>query len=180
MAESLTISSAFTEDPTLDLGGVRLCPLEPADWLAVQPFRGMERRVEEVVGPLPPPGKRVLGSFGEIIWAGHDHWIVAGLPDTAPEDLAPFALVAGQGSAWAGLSATGDPVPDLLARLTPLDTRHLGTGDVALTEVAHMRGLLIGQETGIDVLVPRSYADTLAREMHRALTLVAARASDFG
>ena len=181
MAEDLPMTPAFTDEPSLDLAGTTLRPCLPTGWVAVAPFRGMERDVEEVLGaPLPPPGTWRDGTHGEVYWAGKDTWIVAGLAAAAGEALLPFALVAEQQSAWAGIATTGRAVRDVLARLTPLDIRQFGSGDVALTEIAHMRGLLIGRRNGVDVLVPRSCADTLAREMTDALRRVAARASHFG
>ncbi len=153
----------------LVVGETRLAALPPVQRMLVAPFAGV--RMEG----LPAPGRVAETDGGRIVWAGMGQWFVEG-GAPVPEGAAART---DQTDGWAAMSLTGLGAAEVLARLVPLDldARVFPPGSVARSLLRHVMLLLIAADDGFDLLVPRSYARTTARELGEAMRAVAGRAA---
>jgi heterotetrameric sarcosine oxidase gamma subunit len=128
----------------------------------------------QVVGLLGP-GHFAATDGGRIVWAGMGQWFFEGA--AGPPDAG--AALTDQTDGWAGLRLTGPDAPEVLARLVPLDLdrRTFPPGHVARCLLRHVMLLLIATDDGFELLVPRSFARTAARELREAMRAVAGRAA---
>ena len=105
---------------------------------------------------------------------------VALLMGPAPDaSLAAHAALTDQSDAWIVVRLEGAGARDVLARLTPIDLRDsvFKRGHTARTELAHMMASLtrVGPQAW-QIMVFRSFAQTLAHDLKTAMQGVAARA----
>lgn len=164
------------------IGGVELAELRFDAITSLAPCKGQEAAVSDALksqigAAFPKPGRSTGKAGRRVTWSGMGQAFVLG-PRLAP---IPGAAMTDQSDAWAAVALEGEPVPDVLARLTPLDLRPavFKTGHAARSEVAHMPALLMRTgKTRYEVMVFRSMAKTLLHELERAMQIVAAR-NDF-
>lgn len=86
------------------------------------------------------------------------------------------AAVTDQSDAWCCVEIVGAAVCEVLARVTPLDTRAMKRGHTARTLVQHINVVLTctGKDR-FEIMAMRSMAKTLVHDLERAMTGVAAR-----
>lgn len=143
----------------------------------VTAFKGQEKAigaaVKKAVGVgLPRPGEDLRGDEGRALWVGPGQALVFG---RLPEQ--PGAAVVDQSDAFACATLTGPGAETALARLVPLDLRAtvFPVGRTARTLIGHMPASVTPVDEGFELMVMRSMAGTLVEEVHRAMSLVAAR-----
>ena len=151
----------------LAIGEARLAALPPVRRLLVAPFAA------GFPAGLPPPGRLATVPGGRVLWAGLGQWFFEG----AAKAPASGAAVVDQTDGWASLALTGEDAAAVLARLVPLDLDPavFPPGTVARTLLRHVMLLLIGTGDGFELMVPRSYARTVVRELSEAMHSVVAR-----
>ena len=154
------------------VGTVALTEVAMGPVALVAPFRGQEAAVGAALGcGWPGPGE-VLD--GRVIWAGQGRALVCG----AVPALAGLAAVTDQSDAAAVVRVEGTEAEAVLARLVPIDLRAaaLPQGRTARTLVGHMTAQVTrAGPQAFDIMVLRSMAGTLVRELTEAAEAVAAR-----
>ncbi len=147
----------------------------------IVPFRGREQAVSDALDALglsfPAQNTCVTSGDAALLWAGRGRALLTGV--AAPDGLASDAALVSQTGARAVVLLSGPAMPDVLARLVPVDLRDgaFPVGAVALTLVGHMTAALRRTPAGIEVAVMRSMAQTLVEEVTRAARNAAARAT---
>ena len=176
MADLVALSPAAGLLP-LSIGGVTLSepPIAPITWVA--PFKGREAQVSDAFDEagleFPAPNRTTGDGALRAVWAGPGQALVIGDP-IAPEG----AATADQSDGWARLRLEGDGVPDVLARLTPVDMRRdvFAVGHAARTLLFHMTATIMRvDEACWEILVFRSMAASAVHDLERAMRMVAAR-----
>jgi sarcosine oxidase subunit gamma len=151
----------------LEAGRAKLVELPWVRRVLLAPLRGE---------PAPGPVGRVAAvGGGRIVWAGLGQWLVEGEAAASTAGVA----VTDQSDAWAGVALTGTAARDVLARLVPLDldAAVFLPGTVARSMLRHVALLLIANDDGFELLVPRSMARTAIADIGAAMRAVAARAA---
>jgi len=161
-------------------GRITLMLEVPRAITSIQPFKGQEGKVSELLkahhGAALPATGRMTGREGKrVYWAGQGVYFLTAAADAT---LATHAALVDLTDGWTCFSLRGEGVDDVMAHLTPLDTRvnHFKRGHVARTELMHMMSLIA--RTGpdsFDIMVMRSFARTAAHDLTRAMKIVAAR-----
>ncbi|MGV6840717.1 MAG: sarcosine oxidase subunit gamma [Planktomarina sp.] len=120
-----------------------------------------------------PAAGRFAGKGAVLAWFGHDAYMLMGVaPDAG---AATGCAVVDQSDGWAVFDISGPLAGDVLARLSPIDTRvkALPNGSSMRTELAHMQaGVLRLRKDRFRVLVFRSMAGSFAHEVNRAVQSV--------
>lgn len=160
-------------DATLTLAG-------PDVLTAVQPFKGQGDKASELLkthhGAALPAVGRMTGRAGRrVYWAGQGVYFLTAAPDPS---LAAHAAVVDLSDGWARFTLSGAAVDEVMARLTPLDTRaaQFKRGHTARTELLHMMSLIARTgDDSFDIFVMRSFARTAAHDLIQAMKIVATR-----
>jgi heterotetrameric sarcosine oxidase gamma subunit len=165
------------------VGGVILTEVDLGPVTLVAPFKGQTAKVNAALKKalglaLPAPGQVTAGKGGtRAIWVGPGRALVCG---AAVPDLAALAAVVDQSDASAVVRVEGAAVTDVLARLVPIDLRPAAfpEGTTARTLIGHMMASVtrVGPDA-IELMVFRSMAGTLVRELTEHAQGVAARAA---
>lgn len=161
------------------IGEVQVTEIDPGPVTFIQPLKGREQQVsaslKQAVGSeFPRPGAAMTTETVRLLWCGPNQALLLGA--TAQLD---GAAVVDQTDGWAVVRLEGNDARDVLARLTPLDTRrdHFGPGQTARTLIGHMTGqITCTDEADFELMVFRSMAGTLVHDITRAARFVAGRA----
>lgn len=165
----------------LDIGGVTLTEVTPAVLTLIAPWREQDRALDAALRAahdlgLPGPGRATGKSGNRAIWFGQGQIMLVGPEPDAT--LADHAALTDQSDGWAVVDLEGDAVPDVLARLVPVDLRPtvFRRGHTARTQLDHMHVSLT--RLGVRrwrIMAFRSMARTLVHELQTAMEAVAAR-----
>lgn len=144
----------------------------------ILPFAGRHEAVSEALRDahgLRFPAPNQVESAGDLClaWSGLDEALALGPPVGAIEG----AAVIDQSDAWAPMKLAG-AAADVLARLCPVDLRPAAfpPGSAARTGLGHVAVLLLAEDDGVLILVPRSMAAHAVEEIAEAMRAVVARA----
>lgn len=178
MPDVLTAKSAFAGLLPIRHGGLAALEVVPGAVVSVAPFRGKYGDVSAALTPhgltFPAPGQAIEGAVGAAIWTGIDEcFILSDAPLTL--ELAGLAATTDQTDGWGWLRLTGEDWPGVMARLCPVDTAEMRSGQAIRSEVAHMMAVIYGVSDGVVIGVMRSFAETLAHDISVAMTSVAAQ-----
>lgn len=166
----------------VSIGQVELSEVEQGALTSVAPYLGqagaLSAALKSAHGMAAPKANRATGKEGaRAIWFGNDVVLLQG-PDPDPS-LAQFAALTDQTDAWAVVRLEGADAAAVLARLTPIDLREsrFKRGHTARTELRHMMSSItrLGPRS-YQVMVFRSFAETLVHDLKTAMRSVAARA----
>lgn len=176
----LKAQSPLEGQSALDFGGTQITMAAPDSVQSIMPNKGREVDVSgalsEAVGvPLSQVGCMRMRGGVEVIWTGVNQWFVIGGKGVSGLD---GAAITDQTDAWAVMELRGVASRDVMARLCPIDLRHLMIGQVARSEFAHMMSIIVAREGGFDIWVMRSFAQTAWHHLGDAASSVAAQ-SDF-
>ncbi|MCU9840547.1 hypothetical protein OEZ49_22630 [Ruegeria sp. WL0004] len=125
---------------------------------------------------LPERGAVHAANGGFVCPFGHAHYLM--VSDRSVEQLASFAHMTDQSSAWVTVELVGTSATEILARLAPVDLNPgaFPVNSILQTEVARIHAILI--RFGLmefRIMAPRSMAKSLAREVTRAARNVESR-----
>ncbi|MBR9762185.1 MAG: sarcosine oxidase subunit gamma [Rhodobacteraceae bacterium] len=176
----LTARNALPQGEALTLAATRIEVLTMRRLTSLMPGRDaapLATALQKHHGlTLPAPGGRSLREEGECLWFGRDQYLLIGV---APSPLlSGAATMTDQSDAWTSVLLQGPLAREVLARLTPLDLRDVAQpeGATARSEIAHMMGSLTRVAAdGYRLMVFRSMAETLLRDLRETLEAVAAR-----
>ncbi|MEM9248957.1 MAG: sarcosine oxidase subunit gamma [Pseudomonadota bacterium] len=155
-------------------------PLAPLFWIA--PYPGQLEAVDAALRAAlglgwPQPGTCQTAQDGEIRWAGRAQ---AMLLAAAAPDLAQCAAVTEVWDVYARFHVgPADAAAEVLARLVPLDLRpaRFQPGQTARSLLGHISAQFSRTETGVEVMVMRSFAQTAFHEIETAMQGVSGRAA---
>jgi sarcosine oxidase subunit gamma len=116
------------------------------------------------VATPPGPGQSAAGASAAILrveplkW-----WVLADAALPRPEIAPGDGTVLDLGHARTAIRIEGAALPELMARLVPLDLRpgRFPDGSVASTGLHHVGVTLLARAGGVDLFVPRSFARSL-------------------
>lgn len=147
------------------------------------PFDGGEAALSEALQAahglsFPAPGRATSGAAARCVWTGRGQAMLMG--PTPDAGLAKHAALTDQSDAWALFRLEGEDMAAVLARLVPVDLHPaiFATGHTARTLLGHMSCSLtrVG-ETGCDIMVMRSMAQSALHELTVAMKSIAAQRS---
>jgi sarcosine oxidase subunit gamma len=163
----------------LTRGSVTLSEVVPQAITAIAPFKGQAAAVSKALKAaagvgFPKPNRTEAKGETRCLWSGHDQAFLIG---PAPGPI-PGAALTDQSDGWALLRLEGAGAVEVLARLVPLDLRH-----VAFPAGAAARSLLFHVPLAIfrsgadsyDLMVFRSMAATAVHELDTAMRSLAAQ-----
>ena len=163
------------------VGSLSVEEIAPGALTSLAPFRGQEAALSKALvaahGMAFPAPDRSTGTAGaRALWFGQRMALLIGpAPDPG---LARFAALTDQSDAWAVLRLEGAGARDVLARLIPLDLRDsaFAQGHTARSDLRHMMASItrIGAQS-YQIMVFRSFAETLVQDLKTAMERVAAR-----
>ena len=165
----------------VDVGGTRIEEADAAVVFAILPYRGKVDAVARGLAQALGLGLPTANSFvaqGDLAchWFGLDSYLLVGA--RPPEGMQAQAALVDQSDAWAGVTLSGSRVPDVLARLVPVDLSDAAfpVGGAVRTLVGHMNAAVSRPAPQVwQVMVFRSMARTLVHELETAARQVAAR-----
>lgn len=162
----------------ITLGDTRIAALDPGRVTSVAPYPGHDVDVPlSALGlRFPAPGEIHASGGARIVWAGRQLAFLTGAEP--PAALSEAAALTDQSDGWVWLYVTGPSACDTLARLCPLDLRPSAfpAGTAAKSLIGHMQALILrSSDTGFELAVFASMADTLRHEIEAAARAVAAR-----
>lgn len=176
MAELIAKTPLARQAPLVQ-GALVLAEWLPGQMTSVALYNGQDKAMDRALEPLSLrfPGPNEVSSKGDIrlVWTGRGQAFLIGAP---AGDWSGFAALTDQSDGWAGLSLMGPGAVEVLARLVPLDLRHMAVGQCARSSLGHMPLILIAVSGGFQILTFRSMAKTAWHELATAMTQVAARA----
>lgn len=154
---------------------------DPGSLTSIAPYKGQGAALSAALaaahGMAWPGPNRMTGKQGaQALWFGRDMALLMGpVPDPS---LAAHAALTDQTDAWSVVDLSGPGVENVLARLVPVDLRRsrFEDGHTARTMIGHMSASVT--RTGAEsfrLMVFRSMAKTLFRELHHAMIGVSAR-----
>ena len=141
-------------------------------------FPSQIKAVDKALKPLglsfPGPGITFTAKSARIVWTGPDQAFLIGIQ--AP-DFGAAAAVTDQSGGWSALHLSGPMLPQVMARLCPLDFRptDFKPGQAARAQLGNMNAIFWADEAGLMILTFRSMAKTAWDEAAHALTSLAAR-----
>ncbi len=165
----------------IKIGALRLTEAEAGTITSLSPYKGREDTLSDALkaahGMAFPAPNRTTGKDGSrAIWFGLRQALLLGpVPDAA---LAKHAALTDQSDGWSVVRLSGPGAADVLARLVPLDLRdgHFRNGHTARTDLMHMAASLTRiSADSWQIMVFRSFAQTLAHDLKTAMQGVAAR-----
>jgi len=148
--------------------GTTLAEVNLGQITSIACFPGQMAAVSAVLGHFPAPNTHLDG----LCWTGPDQAFLIGRP--AP-DLTGLAATTDQSGGWTALRLSGALAVDVLARLVPLDLRHMTPGQSARAPLGHMQMVLMREADSFLILVFRSMARTAWSEIEEAMKILAAR-----
>ena len=148
--------------------GTTLAEVNLGQITSIACFPGQMAAVSAVLGPFPAPNTHAQG----LCWTGPDQAFLIG---RAAPDLTGLAATTDQTGGWAALRLSGLMAVDVLARLVPLDLRHMTEGQAARGPLGHMQMILMRDADSFLILVFRSMARTAWHEIEEAMQILAAR-----
>ena len=160
----------------ITIGVVTLAESDPVRITSISPLNGQQKAVSDALKAaygtaFPSPNRTTAKGEARLIWSGRGQGLMLGVvPDVKG------AAITDQSDAWCCVEIAGAGVEDVLARVTPIDTRAMKRGHTARTLVQHVSVILT--RTGADrfeVMAMRSMAKTLVHDLERAMSGVAAR-----
>lgn len=166
----------------LEIGDLRLTEVDPGVITSISPYRGRDDALSDALkaahGMAFPAPNRATGKTGNrAIWFGQRQALLTGpAPDAS---LAELAALTDQSDAWTVVRLDGAGAKEALARLVPLDLRdaQFRNGHTARTDLMHMSASLTRiSARGWQIMVFRSFAQTLVHDLKTAMQGVAARA----
>lgn len=182
--ETITGGAAGPEEMHVEPFVLREVALGPITEIA--PFRGRRAALSKAMKTahgvcFPEPGRRETSGPSEALWFGRETALLIGVP--AEAGLADHAALTDQSDGWASVELEGPDVEEVLARLVPIDLRsaHFDGSATARTLLGHMACSV--SRTGPErfrLMVFRSMAKTLFRELHHAMIGVSARKKGVG
>jgi heterotetrameric sarcosine oxidase gamma subunit len=139
-------------------------------------------KVREAYGVALPEGPRCAGDAVLFAGIGHGQWLALragsedgfGFESDLRARLGGLASINDQTDARVAIRVAGPRAPDLLAKLVPidLDARAFPAGSVASSVLGHISATVLrsDQSLSFEILVSRSYAESLWRAMVHAGT----------
>lgn len=165
----------------IDVGGTSLTEATPANITSIMPHKGKDKALGAALKKahdlaLPAVGRTSGKADLRMIWTGGGQYMLVG-DKPAARALARVASLTDQTDGWAVMSLGGPSAADVLARLCPLDLRAsvFKRGHTARTEVAHMMAVVTRMTNGFEIMVMRSFAQTMVHHTKRAMESVAAQ-----
>ena len=139
-------------------------------------FKQLSGALKTAHGMALPAPNRMTGREGaRCVWLGQQYLLLGPKPD---QSLKNFARLTDVSDGYAVARAVGPHIEEVLARLTPVDVSHrvFKRGQTARTLIHHLTGSLSRiSDTAFQIIVFRSMAFTLVRDMERAMHSVSAR-----
>ncbi len=176
----LIAKPALAGQGALILIGTTLAPVDLGTVTSVAPLVGQGKAVDKALKPLgltfPAPNTTTARDGVRVVWTGPDQAFLIGC---AAPDFGRAAATTDQTGGWSALRLSGPAMPQVLARLCPLDFRPavFKPGQAARAQLGHMNAVFWAEEDGaLMILTFRSMARTAWDECAHALTAVAARA----
>ncbi|MDW4497014.1 sarcosine oxidase subunit gamma [Sulfitobacter sp. D35] len=152
----------------------------------VSPYAGRTERLTVSLSDAfgldwPESGRSDSRDGRWLIWFGRDAALLTGVAPAA--NLGEHAAVTDQSDAWAAVELAGPGSEEVLARLVPVDLRlaRFERGQTTRTLLGHMNASIT--RTGAEnflILVFRSMAETLVRELAEAMESVHMRRAEQG
>ena len=163
---------------TVTLGRTTLAEGGLPQITAIAPYPGQAQAVGQALGmDFPAPNAATQTGAARLVWVGREMAFLIGAD--APANLP--AAVTDQSDGWVTLTLSGDQAVDVLARLVPLDLRHMRCGQVVRSGLNHLPLIAIAETGGaFTLLTYRSMARTAWHEIEDAMVKVAARAAQAG
>ena len=178
MPELIAKTSLDGQTP-MTLLGTTLTPVDLGPVTSIAVFPGQIKAVDKALKPLgltfPAPGFTATSQSARIVWTGPEQAFLIGVQ--AP-DFGASAAVTDQSGSWSALHVSGPLLPQVMARLCPLDFRPAAfkPGQAARAQLGHMNAIFWAEDTGLMILTFRSMAKTAWDETAHALASLAARA----
>jgi heterotetrameric sarcosine oxidase gamma subunit len=185
----LIAKPALAGQAPLSILGTTIAPVDLGRITSVAPYPKKTAAVSKALRAIglsfPNPGTTVEAQGARIVWSGADQALLIGGktrevvgfgPEYGP-DFGPLAATTDQTGAWAALHVTGPFMPQVMARLCPLDFRPavFKPGQAARAQLGHMNAIFWTQDDGLMILTFRSMARTAFDELAHALNALAAR-----
>ncbi len=176
----LIAKSALDGQGPLTLLATTLTPVDLGRITSLAPFPGQIKAVDNDLEPFglsfPAPGTTASKGTARIVWTGPDQAFLIGVQ---PPDPGPAAATTDQSGGWSALRLSGPRAADVMARLCPLDFRHVAfkPGQAARAQLGHMNAIFWAEDEALMILTFRSMARTAWNECAHALSALAARAT---
>ncbi|TNJ41804.1 sarcosine oxidase subunit gamma [Phaeobacter sp. B1627] len=163
------------------VGGFTLREEPPTTLTLIAPYAGQEAALSAAMDAahglaFPAPNRTTGSGEARAVWFGRRQAVLMG-PDAQP-GLAAHAALTDISDGWAVVRLDGDRAEDVLARLVPVDLRPrvFQPGHTARTELRHMMASLTRVSAkSFQIMVFRSFAETLVHDVKTAMEAVAAR-----
>ena len=168
--------SDIFEGLPLTIGAMRLEAVSLPSVTLVAPFKGQMMGVADALKAeigmiLPRAGQCGKSDGATAYWRAPGQWLVFGVLNAGK--LKGMAAVADMSDAFGRLRLSGGL--EVLARLVEIDVDFMQSGHVAHTVLADISVTLIAIDGGFEIMVPRSYAGSVAKRIEVAMRSVAAR-----
>lgn len=176
---NLIAKSALPDQAPLTLLDTTLAPVDLGPITSLAPFPGQTGAVDTALRALglgfPAPNSTLTNGQARVVWTGADQAFLIGV---ACPDLGGAAATTDQTDGWSALRLSGPQVPQIMARLCPLDFRPAAfkPGQAARAQLGHMNAIFWADDQGLVILTFRSMARTAWEECAHAMTALAARA----
>ena len=178
----LTTKTPLEDLLPISIGAITLSDETPAFMTLIDCPNGSEAKVSEALKkvhgiPLSAPNRTTARAKNRCLWFGKNHLLLGFELD---ERLSKIARLTDVSDGYAVLRAKGKDIESVLARLVPIDLAlsHFKRGHTARTLVRHTHASVTRvSDTAFLIIVSRSVAQTLVRDLTRAMTSVDARAS---
>ncbi len=124
---------------------------------------------------LPAPNRMTGREGARCVWLGQQYLLLGPKPDAS---LNNFARLTDVSDGYAVARAVGPDIEQVLARLTPVDVSRSAfkRGQTARTLIRHLSGSISRiSDEAFQIIVQRSMALTLVRDVERAIQSVVAR-----
>ena len=174
----LKAQTPFGDLLPLKIGGmtVAACDMGQLTVLGAFDRAGLSEALEATHGlALPDPLRSTAKGDARCLWFGRDEVLLVGV---APgEALTKHAALVDVSDGWAVAELQGPGAEDVLARFAPVNLRAAAfkPGQTLRSQLRDMPASITRTETGFLLMVYRSMAATLVRELRRAMEAVASR-----
>ncbi len=160
----------------LHIGVATLAAVDLPEITLIAPYKGQMMAVADTLKAemgmiLPPAGQCGESAKAKAYWRAPGQWLVFGALDAGK--LSGMAAVADMSDAFGRLRLLGGG--EVLARLVEVDVERMQAGQVAHTVLADIPVTLIIADSGVELMVPRSYAGSVVSRIEAAMRSVAAR-----
>jgi len=172
------VARLIAQTPTMEalpieIGGAILEDAQPEAITWVAPLKGQHQAIADQLGGFPQRGACIEVKGGRAISVGPGQAMVLGVA-VLPDD----AAVTDQSDGWTVVALDGEAARDVLARLTPIDTRNraFATGSTARTLIGHMTVSITRiSDFRYEIMGFRTMTQTLIHELTRAMRQIEAR-----